>query len=355
MNHTDRLTYRDAGVDIDAWNRTLEGIKGVVRSTFTSGVRSDIGHFGGLFDASFRDLHEPVLVSSSDGVGTKLKVAYRTGRHSEVSGDLVRHCVNDILVLGARPLFFLDYIGMARLDGSVVQSLVSGMADACRACGCALLGGETAEMPGVYHDGEYDLVGFIVGVVDRERILDGSRIREGDVAIGLASDGLHTNGYSLALKILFEKQGLELDARPAELGASIANALLQPHRCYLPTIQPILEAGWIRGMAHITGGGFVDNVPRVIPDGLGVRVKLGSWEIPPLFRMICSGGPVAFDEAFRVFNMGIGMVLFVGSEDAGPCIERLNAQGGRATRIGHVVAGSGVHFEGSHELWRGAI
>jgi phosphoribosylformylglycinamidine cyclo-ligase len=229
------------------------------------------------------------------------------------------------------------------------------MAEACRACQCALVGGETAEMPGVYREGEYDLVGFIVGVVDRTKILDGSRIREGDVALGLPSEGLHTNGYSLALKILLEREQLDLDDRLPQLSSTVGDALLRPHRCYLPAIGPLLESGWIRGMAHITGGGLVDNVPRVIPKGLGVSIRLGSWEVPALFTHLCSAGSVAFDEAFRVFNMGVGMVLFVGPGEASACLERLESAGCSGRRIGRVVSGDGVRFEGSKELWRGAV
>ncbi len=355
MASEERLTYRQAGVDIDAWSRTLESISGVVRSTFTSGVLSDIGHFGGLFDASFPDHHDPVLVTSTDGVGTKLKVAFRTRRHAEVAGDLVHHCVNDVLVLGAKPLFFLDYISASRLEPPLIQSLVSGMAEACRANGCALIGGETAEMPGLYREGEYDLAGFIVGVVERSRILDGSRIRAGDVLIGLTSRGLHTNGYSLALKILLEREGLGLDTRIPNVDATLGDALLWPHRSYLPWVSPLLVEDWVRGMAHITGGGFVDNIPRILPGGTGVSIRLGTWVIPPLFQLICTRGRVAFDEAFRVFNMGIGMVLVVCRDAADWCEERLRSVGAEGVRLGEVIEGEGVRFDGSRELWQGAV
>src|SRR6187401_2568041 len=262
------MDYRQAGVDIDAGNETVRRIRSLARATFTPGVLSDIGSFGGLFRLDRNRYEDPVLVSSADGVGTKLKVAFMTGRHDTIGADLVNHCVNDILVQGAEPLFFLDYLGIGRLAPDVAEQIVSGMARACRENGCALLGGETAEMPGFYADGEYDVAGFIVGVVDRARVIDGRTIRAGDRLIGIPSSGLHTNGYSLARRIAFELAGLAVDDVVPELGGTIGEALLVPHRSYLRLIEPLLDTGRIKGMAHITGGGITDNLPRVLPEGL---------------------------------------------------------------------------------------
>ncbi len=285
--------YADAGVDIDAKAAALARAKTAIRSTFTPGVLGDVGGFGGLFRPDFSAYREPVLVGSTDGVGTKLKIAIAMDRHDTCGGDLVNHCVNDILVQGARPLFFLDYIATGKVQSEVIGSIIEGIARACRENGTALLGGETAEMPGFYAAGEYDVAGTIVGVVDRDRILDGSRIAEGDVVVGLPSLGLQTNGYTLARKVFFETMGLAPTQRVEELGGrAVGDVLLDPHLSYLRPMEPLLEAGLVHGMAHLTGGGFYDNIPRVLPEGLDVVIKSGSWVVPPVFGMIAREGRV---------------------------------------------------------------
>ena len=304
--------YGAAGVDIDAKAAALSRAGAAIRSTFTSGVLGDVGGFGGLFRPDFSGYREPVLVASTDGVGTKLKVAIETGRHDTCGADLVNHCVNDILVQGAQPLFFLDYVAMGRLEPDVLTAVIEGVARGCRENGTALLGGETAEMPGFYADGEYDVAGTIVGVVDREKILDGSRVQAGDIALGLPSAGLHTTGYSLARKVLFHDMGKRPQDRLQELeGESVADVLLAPHRSYLAALEPLLEEDLVHALAHITGGGFYDNIPRVLPDGVDVEIRSGTWPVPPIFRLLEREGDVSFEEMHRVFNMGIGMVVFV--------------------------------------------
>ncbi len=332
--------YAEAGVDIDAKARALENAKSVIRSTFTAGVLGDVGGFGGLFRPDFTGLREPVLVASTDGVGTKLKVAIAMGRHDACGADLVNHCVNDILVQGARPLFFLDYVAAGKLDGDVLLSVIEGIARACRENGTALLGGETAEMPDMYAAGDYDLAGTIVGVVERSRILDGSNVRVGDLAVGLPSSGLHTNGYSLARKVLLEEAGFSLEDGPDELdGVSVGEALLATHRSYLAPLTPLLEAGLVHAMAHITGGSFYDNIPRVLPEGLDVVIRSGSWPVPPVFQVIEQEGHVSFEEMHRVFNMGIGMVLFIEPSRAAEVTDRLASVGERPYFVGNVGAG----------------
>jgi phosphoribosylformylglycinamidine cyclo-ligase len=333
------LSYRDAGVDIDAAHVAMKGVAALVRSTATVDTLSELGSFGGLYRVP-RGLRQPVLVASTDGVGTKLTVAFTSGRHGTVGEDLVNHCVNDILVQGARPLFFLDYVGVGRLEPGVVESLVEGVARGCRANGCALLGGETAEMPDMYAPGEYDLAGTIVGAVEEDRVIDGRSIAAGDVLIALASSGLHTNGYSLARRILFDRMGLGLDdAYPGEDG-SVADVLLRVHRSYLNPLWPLIERGVVKGLAHITGGGLVDNVPRVLPEGVDARFDLSSWTVPPLFQVLQREGGVERDEMFRAFNMGVGMVVAVAAEDADGVVDALNAAGERAWICGQVVPGS---------------
>jgi phosphoribosylformylglycinamidine cyclo-ligase len=340
--------YAQAGVDIDAANDAVGRMKAHIRATLTPGVLTETGSFGGMFALSaLGAMHDPVLVSSIDGVGTKLKIAFATGRHGSIGKDLVSHCVNDILVQGARPLFFLDYFGTGRLEPSVAAKVVRGLADGCRAAGCALIGGETAEMPGLYAAGEYDLAGCIVGIVERAKIVDGSRVKLGDLVIGLASDGLHTNGYSLARQALLEDAGMALDAPVPQLGgATLADALLWPHRCYAPSVLPLLDLSPtpIKAMAHLTGGGFTDNIPRVLPDGIGVRIDTNAWTVPPLFRLIQAAGSVAEAEMFRVFNMGIGFVLIVAPDAAEETLARLNASGETAYKLGEVIEGNGVVF-----------
>ncbi len=319
--------------------RAVALAKGAIRSTFTAGVVGDVGGFGGLFRPDFRGLSDPLLVASTDGVGTKLKVAAAAGVHDTVGQDLVNHCVNDILVQGARPLFFLDYIAMGRIVPETVGSILSGFAIACRENGCALLGGETAEMPGMYGDGEYDLAGTIVGVVDRPKLLDGTRVREGDLLIGLPSSGLHTNGYSLARKILFERLGLSVASTFPGLDETVGSALLSVHRSYLKPVLPLVDAGLLSAMAHITGGGFPDNLPRVLPSGLGVVIHPNAWEWPPLFRALKEGGEIAPAEMLRVFNCGIGMVLFVPPAQGLDVKRRLDAAGEDWKQIGRVQRG----------------
>jgi len=339
-------TYRDSGVDIDAQDQALARVKELVRSTYTDGVLSDQGSFGGMFRLPTKGLKEPVLVASADGVGTKLKVAFATGRHDTVGQDLVNHCVNDILVQGARPLFFLDYLATGRLDPRVAAAVIGGVATACRERGIALLGGETAEMPGFYADQEYDLAGFIVGVVDRRKILDGSAVEEGDVLVGLPSTGLHTNGYSLARKVLFEVLGCRPDQVLPELGTSVADELLKVHRSYLEPVWPLLEEGWVHAAAHITGGGITDNLPRVLPEGLRARIKVGAWEIPPLFRLLAERGEVPEDDMWRTFNLGVGMILAVPAKVLGKVLESLKRDGCPGSPVGNVIAGDrGVEYD----------
>jgi phosphoribosylformylglycinamidine cyclo-ligase len=345
MSSSAESAYARAGVDIEAATDAVGRMKAHIART-TPGVLTDIGSFGGMFALSaLGPMDDPVLVSSIDGVGTKLKIAFATGRHDTIGRDLVWHCVNDILVQGARPLFFLDYFGTGKLEPEVAADVVKGLADGCRAAGCALIGGETAEMPGLYAAGEYDLAGCIVGLVERAKIVDGSRVTPGDVVLGLGSDGLHTNGYSLARQALLEDARLPLDAPARELdGETLADALLRPHRCYAPALLPLIDSGSIKGMAHITGGGFVDNIPRVLPAGVGVRIDTQAWTVPPLFRLIQEKGGIAEAEMFRVFNMGIGFVVIVKGEDEDSVMAQLGEAGERVFRLGETVAGSGVVF-----------
>jgi phosphoribosylformylglycinamidine cyclo-ligase len=303
------MDYKQAGVDIDAGNEVVRRIRSLARGTSTPGVLSDIGSFGGLFHLEQAGIADPVLVASADGVGTKLRVAFMAGVHDTIGVDLVNHCVNDILVQGARPLFFLDYLATGRLEPAVAVQVVAGLAAACRANGCALLGGETAEMPGFYADGEYDVAGFIVGAVPRDRVIDGSTIVPGDVLIGLPSSGLHTNGYSLARRIVFDGARMSVGTHVPELGSTIGEALLTPHRSYLTIVRPLLDAQIVKGMAHITGGGLTDNLPRTFPAGVSPRVRLDAWTRPPLFDFLQRAGQVPEDDMLRTFNMGIGMVI----------------------------------------------
>jgi phosphoribosylformylglycinamidine cyclo-ligase len=310
--------YRAAGVDVDAGNAAVDAIRARVAATHGPAVLNGLGGFGGLY--AFQGSEQSVLVASADGVGTKLKLAFVLDRHDTIGADLVNHCVNDILACGARPLFFLDYLGVGAVRPALVEQIVGGMATACAAAGCALIGGETAEMPGLYQPGEYYVAGFIVGTVERDRLLDGTRVAAGDVLIGLPSTGLHTNGYSLARRVL----GLTgdpavdrpiLEAHEPALGATWAEALLAVHRCYLPDVRPLLAAGLVRGIAHITGGGLIDNVPRALPAGLGARLAARAWSPPPIFGLLQARGAIAAEEMARVFNLGLGMVLVVAPGD----------------------------------------
>lgn len=338
-----RLTYRDAGVDIDAANEAVHRMREHVRSTFTTQVLTDIGSFGGMFALSGLDGYsDPVLVSSIDGVGTKVKIAAQLGAHSSIGQDLVNHCVNDILVQGARALFFLDYFGTGRLVPSVAEEIIRGLSEACKNVGCALIGGETAEMPGLYPEGEYDLVGCIVGIVDRHRIIDGTKVAPGDTVIGLASNGLHTNGFSLVRKALLEgPEPFSLYEHIPCLGRTLGEELLAVHRCYAPTILPLLTTFDIHAMAHITGGGFYENIPRVVPPDCSIIIDRRSWKVPPIFTLIQEKGGVPEPEMYRTFNMGIGMVLIAPPEQAPLIVNHLNEAGEVASIIGDIR--QGVH------------
>jgi len=336
---TKPATYRDAGVDIDAANRATEKIKELARATFNARTLSEIGSFGGMFDGAFPGMRQPVLVASADGVGTKLKIAFATGIHNTIGRDLVNHCTNDILVQGARPLFFLDYIATGRLAPDTVAAIVEGIANGCRENGAVLLGGETAEMPGFYADGEYDVAGFIVGVVDRERVIDGHAIVAGDSLLGLPSVGLHTNGYSLARKLFFEDSGYAPDTHLDELGETIGAALLKPHVSYLRALEGLLDSGAIKGLAHITGGGLLENIPRILPEGTSVQIKRGSWPVLPIFEMMQRIGHIEDAEMFRTFNMGIGMVIVCAQTNVAEITSRVQERGFNCLEIGRVNEG----------------
>jgi phosphoribosylformylglycinamidine cyclo-ligase len=337
------LTYESAGVSIDAQDRALTEIKRLAGTTVTPGVLAEIGGFGGLFALEPENPSGTVLVASADGVGTKLKVAQMAGVHDTVGQDLVNHCVNDILVQGARPLFLLDYLATGRLEPGVATTVVAGLARACQANGCALLGGETAEMPGFYRPDEYDLAGFIVGACGRDRLLRREDVRAGDALVALPSTGLHTNGYSLARKVIFEVLGLRVDSELPGLGVTVAEALLAVHRSYLPAVGPLLERGLVRTAAHITGGGITDNLPRALPAGVGAEIVVDSWDEPALFRLIRDAGRVPEEEMRRTFNLGVGMILVVSQDHLGEVLESLVPHG-PGWVIGRAVAGVGVRF-----------
>jgi phosphoribosylformylglycinamidine cyclo-ligase len=336
----DKTSYRDSGVDIDAQDDALREVRRIARGTFTPNVISDIGMFGGLFRASFEGITKPILVSSTDGVGTKLRVAQAMKVHDTVGYDLVSHCVNDILVQGARPLFFLDYYATGKLRPPVMTDVIRGMARACSENGCALIGGETAEMPGFYGDDDYDIAGFIVGVVDESLLLDGKQVREGDVLLALPSAGLHTNGYSLARRILIDQLGYDYQTILPEVG-KIGEALLAPHLSYLKPLLPLVEKRALHAMAHITGGGLTDNVPRILPHTLDAHIKLGSWPVLPVFKLLFEKGNVAREEMLRVFNMGVGMVLVVGPDQIQTVSKHFAQIGQRFYFVGNVVRGTG--------------
>lgn len=339
------MDYREAGVDVAAADAAKARIGALARGTFNASVLTEIGSFGGMFRPDLSRYSDPVLVASTDGVGTKIHVARAMNVHDSVGYDLVAHCVNDILVQGAVPLFFLDYIALGRMDAVKVEAIVAGFARACSEFGCPLIGGETAEMPGTYGPDDYDLAGFIVGVVERSKALTGERVRDGDILVGLPSAGLHTNGYSLARKVLFEQMGLGVDSEPPLLGTSVGRALLAPHRGYLAALEPLVERGRLHALAHITGGGFPGNLPRVLPRGLKAHVRRDAWPIPPIFRVIQSGGGVSDDEMFRTFNMGIGMVAVVAPEDLHDVEHSLERRGEPSFVIGRVTPGDGVSYE----------
>ncbi|MDZ4798674.1 MAG: phosphoribosylformylglycinamidine cyclo-ligase [Bryobacteraceae bacterium] len=339
MSTEQPVRYADAGVNIDEADRAVSRIKVLAAGTMTRGVLTGIGSFGAGFEIT--GYKKPVLVSSADGVGTKLKVAFVTGRHSTVGEDLVNHCVNDIAVQGAKPLFFLDYFATGKLDAGVAADVVEGIARGCTSNKCALIGGETAEMPGMYSDGEYDLAGFIVGAVEKKNLLTGSKIRKGDVLIGLPSHGLHTNGYSLARKLLFEVAGHQADTYVDALGSTVADELLRVHRSYLKPIQSLMKAEVLKGAAHITGGGITDNTPRMLPKGLGARIATGSWPVLPVFNYLKELGNVPDDDWRRSFNLGIGMILAVGKDDVKRAKKTLDKLQEPSFTIGEVMEPEG--------------
>ncbi len=333
------IGYKQAGVDIDEADRAVKFIREMARRTFTKNVLTDIGSFGGGF--LLKGFRQPVLVSSADGVGTKLKMAFLTGNHSTIGEDLVNHCVNDIAVQGARPLFFLDYFATGKLDARIAASVVSGIARGCEKNKCALIGGETAEMPGLYKDGEYDLAGFIVGAVEKKRMITGESIKPGDVLLGLPSTGLHTNGYSLARKLLFDIAGKDVNTPVAELGTSLAKELLKLHRSYLQPLRALHDKKILKGAVHITGGGITDNTPRILPKGLGVRIKVGSWPVLPVFELLRKIGDIPEADWRRTFNLGIGMIFVVSPGDLKKACKTLDKLNERWYNIGEVARARG--------------
>lgn len=333
------VTYADAGVDIDRANKTKKRIKYLAQKTFTKGVLSEIGGFGGLFSIDKEKYLDPVLVSSVDGVGTKLKVAFEMNTHHTVGADLVNHCVNDIAVQGATPLFFMDYLAAGKLDSETVEKVIEGLAEACKHNGCALIGGETAEMPGFYADGEYDLAGFIVGVVERDRIIDGKHVQVGDVILGLPSTGLHTNGYSLARKLFFEVAGYSPETYVNELKGKVGNELMQTHKSYWPVIKKLLAGECVSAMAHITGGGITENLPRVLPRGTAAIIEVGTWPLLPIFEHLQNLGNVPPAEMLRTFNMGLGMLLVVPTAKFKKAQGILDKVGEKSYTVGRVVKG----------------
>jgi len=339
-----KLTYKDSGVDISAGDRAMMKIKSLAKSTFTSHVLKDIGSFGGFFAFRGDEYKSPVLVSSVDSVGTKLKVAFMMGKHDTVGEDLVNHCVNDILVHGAKPLFFLDYIGTGKLLPDVIEQIVKGLSRACREVGCSLIGGETAELPEFYKKGEYDLAGCIVGVVEKKRIIDGSGIQPGDQIIGLKSNGLHTNGYSLARRVLFRKARLGVNDYVEELRTTVGKELLKVHRCYAPSILPLLEKFRVKGIAHITGGGIKGNLKRILPENCDAKILSDSWRVPPIFTLLQRLGNIENEEMFKVFNMGIGLVMVVSRKETNKILTQLSSLKETAYRIGEITFGRGEVF-----------
>jgi phosphoribosylformylglycinamidine cyclo-ligase len=333
------VTYADAGVDINRANRTKQRIKYLAHKTFTKGVLSEIGGFGGLFSVDKTKYADPILVSSVDGVGTKLKVAFEMNLHSTVGADLVNHCVNDIAVQGAAPMFFMDYLATGKLDPAIAEQVVEGIADACKHNGCALIGGETAEMPGFYPDGEYDLAGFIVGVVDREKIVTGKDVQVGDIILGLPSNGLHTNGYSLARKLLFEVGHYSPETYVNEIKNKVGNELMRTHKSYWPVLRKLVDGQCVAAMAHITGGGITENLPRVLPKGTAAVIELGSWPVLPIFEHLQQLGNVPQEEMLRTFNMGLGMLLVVPSAKFKKAQSVLERVGEKYYTVGRVVKG----------------
>lgn len=336
---SEKITYKDAGVDIEEGYRAVEKMKAHVKSTFNANVLTEIGSFGGLFQLPMQGLEEPVLVSGTDGVGTKLKIAFMADVHDTVGQDLVAMCVNDVLCQGATPLFFLDYLATGRLQADKAADLVKGIAQGCRLAGCALIGGETAEMPGFYADGEYDMAGFTVGVVDKKRIIDGSKIVPGDVVLGLHSSGIHSNGYSLVRKLVFDVAGLAMEDMLGNTGKTVKEALLEPTRIYVKPVLKAIETGKVKGAAHITGGGFIENIPRTLPKGCSVRINRDAWEIPDLFKYLQMVGNLEDSDMFNTFNMGIGFVLVVAQQDVAQVQKAMLDASMESVLLGEIVAG----------------
>lgn len=334
-----KLTYRDAGVDIDAGNRAVELMKASVRSTYRPGVIGDIGGFGGLFALDKSRYEEPVLVSGTDGVGTKLRLAFMADKHNTIGQDAVAMSVNDVLVQGAEPLFFLDYIAVDKVRAEQVADIVSGVANACKESGCALIGGETAEMAGFYADGEYDIAGFCVGIADKKRLITGETIKPGDVLLGLASSGVHSNGFSLVRKICFDRMSFAMDTVIPEFGKTLGEELLTPTRLYPKLVLPLLDKVTVKGMVHITGGGFYDNIPRVLPEGCGVTVDASAWPMPAVFAKLQEWGQVEWAEMYRTFNMGIGFIMVVDPADEAAVKAHFEAIGESVYRLGAIEAG----------------
>jgi phosphoribosylformylglycinamidine cyclo-ligase len=346
------LTYADAGVSIDAGNALVKAIGPLARSTARSGADAELGGFGGIFDPKAAGYRDPILVAANDGVGTKLKLAIDLSRHEDVGIDLVAMCANDLIVQGAEPLFFLDYFATGKLEPAVAETVVASIAEGCRQAGCALIGGETAEMPGMYAAGDYDLAGFCVGAVERGELLDGSKVAAGDVIVGIASSGLHSNGFSLVRRIIAERKwnlGAEAPFLP---GVSLGEALLEPTRIYVKALLPLIRDRLIHGLAHITGGGLLENIPRVLPTGCRADIDVSLWEFPPLFELLQEGGSIVAEEMARTFNCGIGMVAIVAAADADTVIERLAASGERARVIGRIESGTrGCAVRGPARTW----
>ncbi|NDI35986.1 phosphoribosylformylglycinamidine cyclo-ligase [Chengkuizengella sediminis] len=332
--------YKQAGVDINAGNEAVERMKKHVKNTFRPEVLTDLGGFGGLFSLNKDKYEEPILVSGTDGVGTKLKLAFAMDKHDTIGVDAVAMCVNDIIVQGAEPLFFLDYLACDRVIPEKIESIVKGISDGCKQSGCALIGGETAEMPGMYAEGEYDIAGFVVGVVDKKKMIDGSSIQEGDLVLGLASSGVHSNGFSLVRKLLLENAGYTLNDHLDELDGKLGDVLLKPTKLYVKPVLSMLEKVQLKGLSHITGGGFIENIPRVLPEGVNVDIKDGSWEVPAIFSLLQSKGNISKADMFRTFNMGIGMVIVVSANDAEEVIHIAEQQGESIYQIGKVTKGS---------------
>lgn len=332
----EKLTYTSSGVNIEEGARAVDLMKGYVKNTFTKNVLCDLGGFGGLFQLDADKYKAPVLVSGTDGVGTKLKLAFMMDKHDTVGIDLVAMCVNDILCQGAKPLFFLDYVATGELKAEKVADIVKGISDGCVKAGCALIGGETAEMPGFYGEGEYDMAGFSVGIVDKDKIIDGSKIEDGNIVIGLPSSGIHSNGYSLVRKLFFDNLGYDVDKYIEVLGETLGEALIRPTKIYADTVMKVLNKYEVNGMVHITGGGFYENIPRIIPEGLGVKVNVKSWNVPPIFNLIREQGNVETDEMFKTFNMGIGYVFVVKESDAEDIIKAVEENDEKAYIIGTV-------------------